>query len=421
VGSRVSQWNYDVNYTYKTLVSWLAFLRRLPGPALVSFFLFFAAAFADGVLVPFFALWAHDEGGISTARIGLLFGCYAGGELLATPLVGGIADRLGRRPVLLASTAGVGAGFLLLYLSRGAIESAASLLFIGVFESVLHPTAATVISDVAPPGEVRTYFSLSRVASSAGHVAGPAIGALLVRGSIGLVFVGSAASLLTASLIVALFLSETGEKGSVGEEDDDDSVMALGAVFRDTRLASLLIPILLLQVCGSWIESVLPLFANHAGSLSPSGVGLLFTYAGILGVCFQLPIVRATAGSSGFALVTASGLALATAFGFLSLSAGLPFLVAAISLLAFSEMLSGPLIQSLVNELAPRSARATYQAALSVVNDVRDTAGPAVGTWLYATAAALPWLTGMPVALAATVVLAWVVRRHETAALVTDA
>ena len=62
-----------------------------------------------------------EDAGIPTEYIGLLLGCYAGGELLATPFVGGIADRVGRRPVLLISTAGVGAGFLLLYLTRGAL------------------------------------------------------------------------------------------------------------------------------------------------------------------------------------------------------------------------------------------------------------------------------------------------------------
>jgi MFS family permease len=125
-------------FAYKFFSSQLALARQLPRPTRISLFLFFAAALADGVLMPFFALWAQKEGGVSTAHIGLLFGCYAGGELLATPFVGGIADRVGRRPVLLASTAGVGTGFLLLYISRGALASAGSLLLIGIFESALH-------------------------------------------------------------------------------------------------------------------------------------------------------------------------------------------------------------------------------------------------------------------------------------------
>ena len=89
-------------------------------PARIGLFLFFVASVADGTLMPFFALWAHNDAGIPIEYIGLLLGCYAGGELLATPFVGGIADRVGRRPVLLVSTAGVGLGFLLLFFARGA-------------------------------------------------------------------------------------------------------------------------------------------------------------------------------------------------------------------------------------------------------------------------------------------------------------
>ncbi len=72
------------------------------------------------------------------------------------------------------------------------------------------------------------------------------------------------------------------------------------------------------------------------------------------------------------------------------------------------------LTQALVNELSPARSRATYMAALSVVNDVKDAAGPAVGTWLYALSAVLPWAAGIPVTLGASLVLALAVRRQET-------
>jgi len=157
-----------VNTVLKYLSSTFALLRGMPTPARVGLFLFFVAGLADGVLVPFFALWAQQDAGIPTEYIGLLFGCYAGGELLATPFVGGIADRVGRRPVLLVSTLGVGLGFLLLYFSRGAFAAAGSLIVIGLFESVLHPTAATVIADTVPADNLRAHFALNRMASNAG-------------------------------------------------------------------------------------------------------------------------------------------------------------------------------------------------------------------------------------------------------------
>ena len=87
----------------------------------------------------------------------------------------------------------------------------------------------------------------------------------------------------------------------------------------------------------------------------------------------------------------------------------------AVTLVTFAEMLSGPLAQTIVAELAPRATRATYMAAFSAVQDVRDAAGPAIGTALFAAASTLPWIIGVPVVAIASVALASAARRHEAA------
>jgi MFS transporter, DHA1 family, tetracycline resistance protein len=376
--------------------------------------LFFAAAVADGILMPFFALWAHKDAGVPIEFIGLLLACYAGGELLATPFVGGIADRVGRRPVLLASTFGVGFGFLGLYFVRSAPAVAAALLTIGVFESVLHPTAATVIADVVPSETRREHFALNRVMSNAGGMVGPALGALLALQSLGLVFLGAGIMILLGALVVALFLHETRPADAApGADDEDETLLALTAVFRDARLAGLLVPIALSEIAASWIQSITPLYADAGGTLSGSGIGWLFTYAGALGVVLQLPLTQATERMSGFAIVLWSGAMLAVGFACLLVSPALPLLIAAVTMLALSQMLAKPLVQTIIAELAPRTAQATYQAAFGVVNDLKDAAGPAIGTWLYALAAGLPWASGVVISIAAALGLAVAARRHE--------
>jgi DHA1 family tetracycline resistance protein-like MFS transporter len=411
----VDAWSWTVTFLSHLFSSNVALIRALPKPARVALFLFFAAGFGDGALMPFFALWAQKEAGVSTEYIGLLLGCYAGGELLATPFVGGIADRVGRRPVLLVSSLGVGIGFLLLYMTHGVLASAISLIVIGVFESVLHPTAATVIADVVPADKLRGHFALTRVMSNAGRMIGPAVGSLLALWSLGLVFFGSAAALLVSAAAVAIFLRETWTPNArVEGGDEEESVTALTAAFRDRRLSALLLPVALLEIAASWIEAVMPLYADNAGALSPSGIGLLFTYAGALSVVFQLPVIQASARMSGFSIIATSGVVLAMAFGGLLFSSALPFLIAAVTLLALAQMLFGPLTQAIVTEMAPRNARATYMAAFAVVGDLKDTAGPAIGTYLYAMSAGLPWLVGMPAVLVAAFALATATRRHET-------
>ncbi|HUB91848.1 MAG TPA: MFS transporter [Dyella sp.] len=389
-------------------------LRGICRPAHIALFLYLLAGLADGTLMPFFALWAKHDAGIATACIGLLLGCYAGGELLATPLVGGIADRVGRRPVLLASTAGIGVGFLLLYAAHGVVWAAGSLIFIGCFESVLHPTLATVIADTVSPDALRRHFASARVMSNLGGVVGPIFGALLALHSLGSVFLGCASSLLLGALVVAVFLPETWQKewGRSAEEDDDEGLAGVLPAFRDKQLAALLLGFACLEIAGSWIESVLPLYAHNGGVLTPSGVGLLFAYGAALIVVLQRVVTKLSARLSAFWLVLGSALTLVAAFVILLLHPFLLSLIAAVTLFSFAQMLFGPLIPTTVNELAPPAARSTYMAAASVMNDLRDTLGPTTGTLLYAASAKLPWMLGMPIALSATWAIAIASRRH---------
>jgi DHA1 family tetracycline resistance protein-like MFS transporter len=218
----------------------------------------------------------------------------------------------------------------------------------------------------------------------------------------------------SASAVVAAWLSETRRRGAAaGNEEEEDGLPALSAALRDRRLAGLLLSVGALEIAVSWIEAITPLYANTAGALSPTGVGLLFAYAGVLGVIFQLPVARATQGLSGFAAVLWGGAIQAVAFAVLLPSPRPPLLIAAITLLAFARMPSGPLSQVIVSELAPNNAQATYQAAFSVVSDLRDAAGPAIGTHLYATASVLPWGVGIVASLVASIALAATARSHE--------
>lgn len=385
--------------------SFLSFFRQ---PASIALLLFLLVGFADGAMLPFFALWAQKDAGIPVGWIGALFGCYAGGEILATPFIGGIADRKGRRPVLLCSTLGVGVGFALLYLSHGVVQAACVLLLIGVCESVLHPTISTVIADTVAADRTRSYFALARTMSNLGRAAGPAVGAVLVMHSLGSVFLASAVALLGCAGLVACLLPETRRSGSAGgdEEDDEEGLSSLLPAFRDRRLAGLLLWVILLEMSGSWIEAVLPLYASTAHSLTPSGVGRLFTYGALLIVALQVPISRLTRHVSGAKLVLCSGVVLAAAFAALMISSALPAMVVAMTGFSLAEMLFGPLIPSAVNTMATDANRATYMAAVSVTNDIKDTLGPATGTALFALSASLPWAGGMVIAMLAAVGLA---------------
>lgn len=380
--------------------------RATPRPALLGLLLFFCAGFADGVLVPFFPLWANTEAGIPVGAIGLLFGCYAGGELVAAPLIGGIADRIGRRPVLILSSLGVGAGFVALFFVHSVIVAAIVLQLTGMCESVLHPTILTTIADVASPSSHPRWFSLARVSSSAGHILGPACGALLALMSLSTVFLAAGGMLLLGGIVMVLALDETINIGRVaagGDDRDNESdeegegLSALLPAFRDGRLAKLLLWVVLFEISGNWIEAVIPLYAHDAGTLTASGVGALFAYAAALTVALQMLVSRIVQARSTLWLTVGAGGAIILAFALLAASPALLMLIAAVSLCSVAQMLVGPLVPTAANALAPPARRASYMAASSVAVDLKDSLGPSIGTALYALAPRLPWVIGIPV------------------------
>lgn len=371
--------------------------RGLPRPARLGLFLFFCAGFADGALVPFFPLWASSEANIPIGAIGLLFACYAGGELVAAPLIGGIADRIGRRPVLILSSLGVGVGFIALFFVHGVAATAAVLLLTGMCESVLHPTILAAIADVTEPSAHPRWFGMARVSSSAGQILGPACGALLALVSLGSVFLAGGGMLILGGIVMLVAFAETHGSGHAADEaEEEEDLSALLPAFRDGRLAKLLAWVVLFEISGNWIEAVIPLYAQDAGTLTPSGVGALFAYAAGLTVGLQMLVSRFAETRPALWLAAGAGISTIAAFALLAASPAILPLIAAVSLCAVGQMLVGPLVPTAVNALAPSARRASYMAASSVAVDLKDSLGPSIGTALYALAPRLPWIAGVP-------------------------
>src|SRR3954465_370875 len=79
----------------------------------IIFLIVLADLLGFSVIIPLLPFWARKYHA-SDFQIGLLFAIYSICQLIATPILGLISDRFGRRPVLLASQIGSVVGFLLL-------------------------------------------------------------------------------------------------------------------------------------------------------------------------------------------------------------------------------------------------------------------------------------------------------------------
>jgi DHA1 family tetracycline resistance protein-like MFS transporter len=146
-----------------------------------------------------------DNDTASAARIFGLFGtAWALMQFLFSPVIGGLSDRFGRRPVVLLSNFGLSADYVLM-----ALAPSLSWLFLGRLISGITSasisTSFAYIADVTPPEKRAAYFGKIGVAFGAGFILGPALGGLLGGMSPRLPF-WVAAGLSLANALYGLFI-----------------------------------------------------------------------------------------------------------------------------------------------------------------------------------------------------------------------
>src|SRR3954454_12049915 len=82
------------------------------GALRIIFLIVLADLLGFSVIIPLLPFWARKYHA-SDLQVGLLFSVYSVCQLIASPLLGMISDRFGRRPVLIVSQVGSVVGFLL--------------------------------------------------------------------------------------------------------------------------------------------------------------------------------------------------------------------------------------------------------------------------------------------------------------------
>jgi MFS family permease len=173
-----------------------------------------------------------EQVGVGLATIGLLIAAYDFAEIIAKPIFGAVADRQGMKTTML-----VGIGLFIL----------ASLLFLFIdprfllLVRFLQGIGAAALSAVSL-ALVGVYFKKRRgqaygiynAIKGSGYVISPVVGgALLLNNNFSAIFIAAA---LFGMLAFVLSLALPNPKRSVELDDDDFSLKAFAAVFREPKL-----------------------------------------------------------------------------------------------------------------------------------------------------------------------------------------
>lgn len=238
------------------------------------------------ILIPIIYLYGKQFE-LSDFHTSLLFSVYSISQFFATPVIGKLSDRFGRKPLLIISLAGtVIANFI-----AGNATVAWLLFFARFLDGITGgnvSVAQAVISDITRPQNRAQAFGIYGAAMGLGFVLGPAISLFAQQISLGTGFLASGAVAFIALLITALFLPETLQKQSQKPKNIFD--LGLGNLIKGLAMPGVGILLLINFLIGTtftmFTYAFQPYFIKVLNQNSQS-LTLLFLTFGTLGVIMQ--------------------------------------------------------------------------------------------------------------------------------------
>ncbi len=325
------------------------------------------ASFIDSVggfiLFPFFTLYITQKFGVGMTTVGMIFGAFAVTSMIGSTIGGALADRLGRKPLILFGLVVSAVSSLWLGLVNELGLFFAGAIFVGLFTNIGGPARQAMIADILPEEQRAQGFGLFRVVVNLAAAIGPAIGGFLASQSYLSLFLTDAAISIFVAILLFIILPETRiARKSKEEESVGQTFGGYGTVLRDKFfmffwLASALSTLVYIQMNGT-----LAVYLRDVHNVSLQSFGTILSLNAGMVVLFQFYITRRYAKYPELAVITLGALLNAIGFALYGFVATYGLFLLAMAIITIGEMLWAPISQSIVARLAPEDMRGRYMA-----------------------------------------------------------
>ncbi len=282
------------------------------GPLAAMFAVVFVNLVGFGIVVPLMPFFAQSLQA-QAWQVTLMFTTYSLGQFFAEPYFGRLSDRIGRKPILIVTTALSVLFYILLAFSPN-IWVAILIRFFSGLSSGNISTIQGYVSDVSPPEKRSGRMSLIGGAFSLGFIIGPFIGGVLSHETTAggnqfqLPLLGAAVLSAFACLGVMLFIRESRQRRTKVEAAQPNMLKTAQEALRNPVLSRLILSTLCYMMAFAGLESTFGLWAEARFHWGPKEIGAIFLPLGIAAALMQMVFMRPLTRRYGESKVLASGL-----------------------------------------------------------------------------------------------------------------
>ena len=372
-----------------------------------------------GIVLPLLPQYA-DQFGAPGWQIGAIIASYSVMQFFFVPWLGRLSDRVGRRPVILVSTAGSTFSYVLFAAasswegSPGLWMLLVSRVFAGIAGANLS-VASAYIADVTEAENRSKGLALIGVAFGVGFMLGPAIGAISAK-FFGLPGPGwVAAAICGGNFLLACVILPESRKSSSEPVPDRPKFKQWEHTLRQPKLGLLIGIFFLATFCFAGFESTLPLLLKEPPfEYDKTRVGYVFAWCGLIAFLAQGLVGRLVKRFGEPFLISAGLLGVAASLFLVPFVKGDYAMLAVLGLFALFSGLNRAPTMGMISLNAPANEQGNTFGVAQSAGTLARIFGPLTAATLHDLRPQMPYLLGAGIAAMAAV-FAWLylVRRKD--------
>ena len=316
---------------------------------------------------------------------GWLIATYAVTQFFCAPIVGGLSDQYGRRPVLLASLFGFGLDYLFVVFAPTIGWLFVARIIAGVMGASF-TTAGAYIADISTPENRAQNFGIIGAAFGLGFIIGPIIGGLL--GDVGpRVPFMAAAGLTMLNWLYGFFIlpeSLKPENRRRFEWKRANPIGTLVSLWKYPVIAGLLIALTFVYLSAHAIQSNWAYYTIEKFKWTPATIGISLAVVGFMFAIVQGVLIRRIIPKLGQERSVYLGLGLYS-FGLLLFAfATQGWMMYAFTVIYCLGAIAGPALQGIMSGVVPANAQGELQGGFTSLMSLTSIFGPVVMNNLFA-------------------------------------
>jgi DHA1 family tetracycline resistance protein-like MFS transporter len=353
-------------------------------PLPILFLVVFVDMVGFGIVVPVLPLYT-ERFGASPITIGALLAVYSGMGFIFAPLVGLLADRFGRRKILLLSTIGQATGFFIMGAAKSVFWLFVARTIDGIFGANTS-AAQAYVADVTPSEKRSRALGWLGAAFGLGFICGPLLGGILSRVSLGAPFYFASALAAANALLIFFVLPETLPPEAQTHPIRPNLLPGSDAT-QSRTIGSLIASYFLFMTGFAILTSFFAIFTEDRFGFDASQNGYIFAGVGAIGVIVQGGLLGPLVGRFGEKRLAAVGMALlAISIFSLPLTEQIPtFLLTGVGI-AVGNALVNPTVSGLVSQTVDKYHQGRALGLMQSGASLGRCLGPILGGWLASNA-----------------------------------